>query len=117
MGPTNRTFLRRKTARMIVVHEDNHTCGLGSEIVATVAEHAKVPVAVRRVTEPDTFIPCNFENQVDVLPGFKRTLTVAAELLDLDLDWEEAQQKKQALNSFRPLAPDQPTSLSKSSKY
>ena len=83
-----------KTARMIVVHEDNHTCGLGSEIVATVAEHAKVPVAVRRVTRPDTFIPCNFENQVDVLPGFKRTLTVAAELLDLDLDWEEAPAKE-----------------------
>ncbi|MBA63882.1 MAG: transketolase [Planctomycetaceae bacterium] len=78
-----------KTARLIVVHEDNQTCGLGSEIVATVAENAKVPVAVRRVTRPDTFIPCNFENQTEVLPGFKRTLAVAAELLNLDLDWEE----------------------------
>ena len=83
-----------KTARLVVVHEDNHTCGLGSEIVATVAEKAKVPVAVRRVTRPDTFIPCNFENQTEVLPGFKRTLSVAAELLDLDLDWEEAPEKE-----------------------
>ena len=83
-----------KTARLVVVHEDNHTCGLGSEIVATVAENANVPIAVRRVTRPDTFIPCNFENQVDVLPGFKRTLTVAAELLDLDLAWEEAPEKE-----------------------
>jgi len=83
-----------KTARLVVVHEDNHTCGLGSEIVATVAENAKVPVAVRRVTRPDTFIPCNFENQTEVLPGFKRTLSVAAELLDLDLDWEEAPEKE-----------------------
>ncbi len=83
-----------KTARLVVVHEDNHTCGLGSEIIATVAENANVPIAVRRVTRPDTFIPCNFENQVDVLPGFKRTLTVAAELLDLDLAWEEAPEKE-----------------------
>ncbi|MFL2864974.1 MAG: beta-ketoacyl-ACP synthase 3 [Pirellulaceae bacterium] len=83
-----------KTARLIVVHEDNHTCGLGSEIVATVAENAKVPVAVRRVTRPDTFIPCNFENQTEVLPGFKRTLAVAADLLDVDLDWEEAPEKE-----------------------
>ena len=83
-----------KTARLVVVHEDNHTCGLGSEIVATVAEKAKVPIAVRRVTRPDTFIPCNFENQTEVLPGFKRTLTVAAELLDLDLEWEETPEKE-----------------------
>ena len=51
-------------------------------------------MAVRRVTRPDTFIPCNFENQTEVLPGFKRTLAVAADLLDVDLDWEEAPEKE-----------------------
>ncbi len=90
-----------KTARIIVVHEDNHTCGLGSEIVATVAEKAKVPVAVRRVTRPDTFIPCNFENQTEVLPGFKRTLSVAAELLNLDLHWEESAEKEAGIEFIR----------------
>jgi len=76
-----------KTAHMVIVHEDNHTCGLGAEISATVAEKTRVPVAVRRVTRPDTFVPCNFANQLEVLPSFRRVLTTAAELLDLDLSW------------------------------
>lgn len=76
-----------KTARLIVVHEDNHTCGLGGEILATVAEKSRVPVAMRRVTRPDTFVPCNFANQIQVLPSFERLLTTAAELLNLDLEW------------------------------
>ncbi len=77
----------QKTRRLVIVHEDNHTCGLGAEVAATVAERAATPVAIRRVTRPDTFIPCNYANQIEVLPSFKRVLTVAAELLDLDLDW------------------------------
>ena len=75
------------TARLVVVHEDNHTCGMGAEVLATVAEKTRVPVAMRRVTRPDTFIPCHFENQVEVLPSFKRVLTTAAELLNLELTW------------------------------
>ena len=76
-----------QTARLIVVHEDNHTCGMGAEILATVAEKTRVPVAMRRVTRPDTYIPCNFANQIEVLPSFKRVLTTAAELLNLELKW------------------------------
>lgn len=76
-----------KTARLIVVHEDNHTCGLGAEILATVAEKTRVPVTMRRVTRPDTFVSCNFANQLELLPSFKRVLTTAAELLNLDLSW------------------------------
>lgn len=76
-----------KTARLIVVHEDNQTCGLGSEILATVAQRTCVPVAMRRVTRPDTHIPCNFANQIEVMPSFQRVLTMAAELLNLDIQW------------------------------
>ena len=76
-----------KTARLVVVHEDNHTCGVGAEILATVAEKTRVPVAVRRVTRADTFVPCNFANQIEVLPSYRRVLSTAAELLDLDLSW------------------------------
>ena len=83
------------TARLIVVHEDNHTCGFGAEVLATVAEKARVPVAMRRVTRPDTFVPCNFANQLDILPSFQRVLSTAAELLDLDLSWV-APQKAEA---------------------
>jgi 2-oxoisovalerate dehydrogenase E1 component len=76
-----------KTAHLIVVHEDNHTCGVGAEVLATVAEKTRVPVAMRRVTRPDTYVPCNFANQIEVLPSFKKVLTTAAELLDLELTW------------------------------
>jgi 2-oxoisovalerate dehydrogenase E1 component len=76
-----------KTARLIVVHEDNHTCGFGAEILATVAEKTRVPVAMRRVTRADTFVPCNFGNQIEVLPSYKKVLETAAELLDLNLSW------------------------------
>lgn len=76
-----------KTARLIVVHEDNQTCGLGGEILATVAQRTRVPVAMRRVTRPDTHIPCNFANQIEVMPSFQRVLTTAAELLNLEISW------------------------------
>jgi len=87
-----------ETARLIVVHEDNHTCGLGAEVLATVAEKTRVPVAMRRVTRPDTYIPCNFENQLEVLPSFKNVLATAAELLDLDLKWEQNEQPRPGLS-------------------
>jgi len=77
-----------RTARLIVVHEDNHTCGMGAEILATVAQKARMPVALRRVTRPDTFVPCNFTNQLEILPSLQSVLTTAAELLDLELTWQ-----------------------------
>lgn len=81
-----------KNGRLLVVHEDNHTCGLGSEILATVAEKSRGEVATRRVTRADTFIPCNFANQIQVLPSFKRVLEAAADLLDLELTWKPLEQ-------------------------
>jgi len=86
------------TARMIVVHEENHTCGMGAEIVATIAERTRVPVALRRVTRPDTFIPCNFANQLEVMPSFKSVLTTAAELLNLELKWLKDEQPPQGIS-------------------
>ncbi len=86
------------TARLIVVHEDNHTCGLGAEVLATVAERTRVPVAMRRVTRPDTYIPCHFENQIEVLPSFKRVLATAAELLNLELKWQQDEQPQEGLS-------------------
>ena len=46
-----------RTARLMVVHEDNHTCGFGAEVLATVAEKARVPVAMRRVAAPTPSSP------------------------------------------------------------
>ncbi len=77
-----------RTGRIIVTHEDQHTCGLGAEIVATVAEQAGRPVTVARVTTPDTFLPYRYENQLETLPSLRALLTRAAEMLDLELRWE-----------------------------
>ena len=86
-----------KTARLVVVHEDNHTCGVGAEVLATVAEKTRVPVAVRRVTRPDTYVPCNFANQIEILPSFKLVLSTAADLLDLDLTWTPPKKQKEGV--------------------
>lgn len=76
-----------RTGKLLVVHEDNLTCGFGAEVVARVCEQSQRRVVARRVTRPDTYVPCNFPNQLEVLPSFKRILAVAAELLDLELTW------------------------------
>src|SRR5262249_20897434 len=65
----------------------NRTCGLGAEVLATVLERARRPVAARRVTRPDTFVPCHFANQLEVLPSLPRILTAVAEMLGLELSW------------------------------
>jgi 2-oxoisovalerate dehydrogenase E1 component len=84
----------RKTSRLIVVHEDNHTCGMGAEILATVAERAgsdptAPAIRLRRLTRADTYVPCNFGNQLQVLPSYRRILETAADLLGCDVSWEQ----------------------------
>ena len=79
----------RKTGKLLVVHEDNHTCGLGGEILATVAEKAGVEIQMARVARADTYIPYLFETQMEVLPSFKSILGKAAELLNYSLTWQK----------------------------
>jgi len=76
-----------KTRRLLVIHEDNQTCGFGAEVLACVAEAVKGPLQMRRVTRPDTYIPYHYGNQLDILPSFKRSLQACAELLGYALDW------------------------------
>ena len=78
----------QKTGRLLVAHEDNHTAGMGAEVVATVTEKISVPIIARRVTRGDTYVPCNFENQLDVLPSFKRILETATEMLGGSVSWK-----------------------------
>lgn len=80
-----------RTGRLIVVHEDTRTCGLGAEILASVAESATSPVRLARVTTPDCWLPFNFEAQLAALPGFRNVLECAAEMLGLDLRWEKTE--------------------------
>lgn len=79
----------RITNRLIIVHEDNHTAGMGAEVAATIAERISTSISIRRVTRPDTFVPCNFPNQLAVLPSFKRILETAVELFGGQVDWKQ----------------------------
>lgn len=78
----------KKTGKLVVVHEDNHTCGFGAEVIATVSEHVDRPLKLRRIARPDTFIPYQHDNQLDVLPSFKSILKTCADLLGCDVAWE-----------------------------
>jgi len=77
-----------KTGRLVVVHEDNLTGGFGGEVVSAVVESSRVPVRCRRVARPDTHVPFNYLNQLELLPGVADVLTAVAELCDLEVTWK-----------------------------
>lgn len=78
----------KRTGRLIVVHEDNASCSVASEVVATVCEALPGAVQAERVTRPDVHVPCNFENQLDTLPSYQRVLETACKMLGLGIRWE-----------------------------
>jgi 2-oxoisovalerate dehydrogenase E1 component len=78
----------RRTGKLLVVHEDNHTAGFGAEVMATVMEKAGVPVVARRITRDDIHVPFHFERQIETLPSYRRIMEAAAELIGFDLEWE-----------------------------
>ncbi|MBN2162832.1 MAG: beta-ketoacyl-ACP synthase 3 [Pontiellaceae bacterium] len=78
----------RKTGKLVIVHEDNQTAGMGGEIAATVAEKA-AGIQIARVVRPDTYIPYDYSCQIEVLPSYKRTLEKCCELLEIDIHWEK----------------------------
>ncbi|MGB0767246.1 MAG: beta-ketoacyl-ACP synthase 3 [Phycisphaeraceae bacterium] len=80
----------KKTGKLLVVHEDNLTAGFGAEVIAGVVEALGRGVVAKRVTRDDTWVPCNYTNQLDVLPSYRKTLTVACEMLGHDIDWPAA---------------------------
>ena len=95
LAPWDRDMLissAEKTGRLIVVHEDTHTAGMGSEILSTLAEASRRPIRLRRVTRGDTYVPCNFANQLEVLPSYKRVLETAVELLEGSISWRKAEE-------------------------
>ncbi len=79
----------RKTGKLVIVHEDNQTAGMGGEIAATVAERAGDAVRIARVVRPDTYIPYDYSCQIEVLPSYKRTLEKCCEMLDIDIHWDK----------------------------
>ena len=78
----------RKTRRLLVVHEDNLTCGFGAEVVAATVEAVGADVSCRRLARGDTHIPCNYRNQESVLPSYRTVLEEAARMLGLAVSWQ-----------------------------
>ena len=80
----------QRTGRLVVVHEDNGPCSVSSEVIATITESMVSGTSdfqARRVTRSDTYVPCDFGSQLQVLPSFKSVVEAAAELLEIDVSW------------------------------
>jgi 2-oxoisovalerate dehydrogenase E1 component len=86
-----------RTGRLVIVHEDSRSCGMGAEIAAVAAEKSPRPVALRRVTRPDTWVPYHFENQMDILPSYKSVLEAAVSLLGGEITWKEVLRKEEGI--------------------
>lgn len=78
-----------RTKKLLVCHEDSISGGMGAEIVATVAEAVKEPIQVKRVARADVGIPYNYENQLELLPGFDNLVEAIAALLNIPVKWTE----------------------------
>jgi 2-oxoisovalerate dehydrogenase E1 component len=85
----------KKTRRLIVAHEDNQTAGMGSEVIAGVSEELGGAFVSKRVTRDDTYVPCNFGNQLEVLPSYKRILEESVKLMGGTVNWiKEVKEEK-----------------------
>ncbi len=81
-----------RTGALLIVDEDNKTCGIAGEILATVAERIDRKVKLARECLNDTFIPFEFGRQLEILPTVDTVLERVARMLDLQVEWEEDEQ-------------------------
>jgi 2-oxoisovalerate dehydrogenase E1 component len=74
----------RKTRRVLIVHEDGHTAGMGAEIAATIAQDAffNLDAPVQRLAVPDIPIPYNLALMEAVIPSVDTIADRMAELLE-----------------------------------
>ncbi len=84
----------KKTTKLVIVHEDNRTCGMGAEVAASITETLNDPIQIQRVTRPDTYIPYDFSAQLEVMPSFRKVVETCAQLLDVDLHWEDRDEQQ-----------------------
>ncbi len=105
MSPLDDATIResvKRTGRLLIAHEDTRSVSISSEIIARVVEDATLkPHAIERVTRSDTYVPCNFQNQLEVLPSYKRILEAAVRLLDGTVTWQVSSKKEDAFAHIR----------------
>ena len=79
----------QKTTKLLVTHEDSLLVSVSSELIASISEKAGRLYEYSRVARPDTYIPCNFSNQLEVLPSYRSILTEAVRMLEGEVSWQE----------------------------
>ncbi|WP_280113269.1 transketolase C-terminal domain-containing protein [Salinispira pacifica] len=92
LSPWDKDMVRESVAasrRVIIAHEDNRSSGFGAEILAYLSEELSGGFSSRRVVREDTYVPCNFGNQLEVLPSYREILEAAVEMLQGDMDWDK----------------------------
>jgi pyruvate/2-oxoglutarate/acetoin dehydrogenase E1 component len=74
----------RKTSKVIVLHEDTLTCGIGAEIAARITEHAfdSLDGPVVRIAAADTPIPFSPPLEKAFLPSVEKVVEKARWLLN-----------------------------------
>jgi len=71
----------RQTGRLFVIEEGSATGGIGSEVLAAVAELCERPFIGRRIASCPVPIPCAKELEAQVLPGREKILRTIREAL------------------------------------
>ncbi len=73
----------QKTHRVLIVEEDNATCGWGAEVAArlTVLAFDDLDAPIRRVAAPDTPVPCAPALEHAYVPQLEQIVTAAHTLL------------------------------------
>lgn len=74
----------RRTGRLVVVHEASHTCGVGAEVAALVAEQAfdSLKAPVRRLTGPDAPPPASYPLEQMFVPSADAVAEAARTLVE-----------------------------------
>ena len=83
-----------RTRRLVVMHEDNLTGGFGAEVVAHVSDHLEGDLTTRRIARPDTWVPNNYVNQIELLPSTRQVVDAVAAMLG-GLEVEEVSLQQQ----------------------
>lgn len=78
----------RKTGRLVAVHEDNRSCGMGAEICARIADLSPQPIVTRRVCRDDELTPFHPVHHLAALPSARRVVDAVAEIMGLSIEWQ-----------------------------
>jgi pyruvate/2-oxoglutarate/acetoin dehydrogenase E1 component len=73
-----------KTSRVLIVEEDNLTCGWGAEVAAQLTHDVfySLDKPIARVAAPDTPLPCSAVLEEAYVPSVRRVVQVARELMN-----------------------------------